>query len=247
MNETWLLALESSTSHGGAALLRDGEIVEVARLEEGLRHGRELMPAAETLISNHSITAQDVAKIGVSIGPGSYTGIRVGVMSAKSFAYASGCEMAVVSSLAAMALTAQLDGAAEDGNIVVAAQDARRDEVYVAVYRLLSGNVETVIADAAVAPEEVRDLLLALRDKGETPVLAGSAFATYASLFDSVGGATAIGGAVNPGAVGLLAWRQILQGKTADPLAVQPVYLRRDGETDWAHDILISTGKSGKE
>ncbi len=239
MKSTWCLALESSTAHGGAALLRDGEIIEIVRLEEGLRHGRELVPAAQTLQQSHNLTPRDIGGIGVSIGPGSYTGIRIGVMAAKSLAYAAQCQLAGISSLAAMALTARLENAAAVGDVVCVVQDARRDEVYAAIYRLTEQGVEPIVTDAALAPEEARARVEQAKTTAPRVILVGSGFSTYASVFHSEE-TQALPGAVNPGAVGMLAWRQIMQDNCADPMLLQPVYLRRDAETDWKKDHLIT-------
>lgn len=238
MPHRWLLALESSTAHGGAALLRDGNPVAVIRLTEGLRHGRELLPAAERLLREHEVAPAEVSAVAVSFGPGSYTGIRVGVMAAKAFAYGTGCGLAAVSSLAALAQTQILAGRAQEGDTVALLQDARRDEVYAGLYRIRDGAAEALTPDAAIAPEEAATRLRDLRNRGDAIVCAGSGFATYAEVLACP--FPAHPGAVNPAAVGELGWRRILREESADPLTLQPVYLRRDEGADWRHDILIT-------
>ncbi len=241
MTAQWLLALESSTARGGAALLRDGVPAAAIRLEEGQRHGRELLPAAERLLWEQSVAPGDVAAIAVSRGPGSYTGIRVGVMAAKAFAYGTGCRLAELSSLAALAETLVLSGDAREGAIVMTLQDARRDELYAGLYRIRGGAAEALEPDAAVTPEEAAARLRDLeRDEGGV-VCAGSGFTTYAGVLPHAG--VALPGAVDPAAVGLLGWRQILREEFADPMALQPVYLRRDAGSDWRHDALISESR----
>lgn len=232
----WLLSLESSTPHGGAALLRDGQPFASAQLAEGLRHGRELMPAVSGLLDKAGIAAADLWAVAVSVGPGSYTGTRIGVMSAKALAYGTGCRLAAVSSLAALAETQRLDNGASAGDRVMVVQDARRDEVYVGVY-LLEEETRALYPDAAVTPEEAAATLADLLAAGGAVRLAGSGFATYADLFSS---AVAAPGVINPVAVGVLGWRQVLREKTADPFALQPVYLRRDAGHDWRRDHLIT-------
>lgn len=238
----WLLALESSTPHGGAALLRDGKPAAAMLLEEGLRHGRELLAAAQEIMNLHHVAAHDLCGVAVSVGPGSYTGIRVGVMAAKSLAYGAGLRLAAVSSLAALAESTRSAGLAAAGDTVMVLQDARRDEVYAGLYRLGDEAPEALLADAAVTPEEAAARLKVLR--GNTGqgrlILAGSGFATYAGI---LGGEKAASGRVNPEAVGRIGWRQIVLEKYADPLQLQPVYLRRDEGADWRHDHLIASGK----
>lgn len=236
----WLLALESSTPHGGSALLRDGSPRAVFRLEEGLRHGRELLASAEALLSAEGLKAADLTGVAVSMGPGSYTGIRVGVMAAKALAYATGRKLAAVSSLAALAQTAFLEKAAGEGETVFAVQDARRDEVYVGRYRIEDGVAVPLAADAALTPEEAARLLDELSAGNVAVRRVGSSFRTYETV---LGGRADLDGRVDPAAVGVLGWRQILQEKTADPLTFQPVYAKRDEGSDWRHDALISGTK----
>lgn len=234
----WILALESSTSHGGAALSRDGTPMETARLEEGLHHGRELLAAAAGLLERHGLKAKDLWAVAVSSGPGSYTGLRVGVMAAKTLSYGTGCRLAAVSSLAALAETLVLERTASDGDRIMVLQNARRDEVYFGFYHIKEGVAVAETPDAAIAPEEVATRLAqAMSDGGKQPLLAGSGFATYGDILKC---SSAASGGVDPAAVGALAWRQLLREESADPLQLQPIYLRRDSESDWRHDHLIT-------
>lgn len=234
----WLLALESSTAYGGAALLLNGVSVETVKLEEGLRHGRELLAAASGLLSRQALRAKDLWGVSVSAGPGSYTGLRVGVMAAKALSYGAGCRLATVSSLAALAETLVLAGAAGDGDRVMVLQDARRAEVYFGLYRIEDGTPIPMRPDSAIAPEEAADRLMHAREEREGALLlAGSGFATYGGILGDVPAAPA---GVDPAAAGVLGWRQLLREESADPLQAQPVYLRRDAESDWRHDHLIT-------
>jgi universal bacterial protein YeaZ len=234
----WLLALESSTAHGGSALLLDGRPHGTFLLEEGLRHGRELTASANTLMEAQSLKAADLLGVAVSAGPGSYTGIRVGAMAAKALAWGAGIKLAAVSSLAALAQTLVLDGAALEGDRIYTVQDARRDEVYCGVFRIDNGLAIVEREDAAVTPEEAAEIMSTLEKAADRPIrLAGSSFTTYATV---LGEREARPGRVDPAAVGQLGWRQILLEKTADPMNFQPTYLRRDSDADWRHDHLIS-------
>lgn len=238
----WLLALESSTPHGGSALLRDGRAAAVFQLEAGLRHGRELLASAETLLAGAALRAADLRGIAVSAGPGSYTGIRVGVMAAKALAYGSGCRLVAVSSLAAAALSRAIRPGTGPCVDVAVVQDARRDEVYLGRYHFENGSVDPLFPDVAATPEEAARAIRELADRrGGEPCLAGSSFATYPNLLGAVfGKGDEEGGRVDPVAVGLLGWRQILRENYADPMTLQPIYARRDDTADWRHDKLIS-------
>ena len=237
----WLLAFESSTPFGGVALLEDGEIKDAIDLEEGLRHGRDLMPVAAGLLARRGFGPEHIWATAVSAGPGSYTGIRVGVMSAKAFAYGAGCKLAGVSSLAALAESLVLAQSLPAGLMVMPIQDARRDEVYAGLYEVCPDlTVKPLIADLAVAPEEAAEMLANYQAKGRICLPVGSALITYESLFDKLVDSPVVQVRPRAGAVGRLAWRQLLQENYADPLDFQPLYLRRDPDADWTRDKLIS-------
>lgn len=239
--ERWLLALESSTENGGAALLADGEVRDEIPLDEGLRHGRDLLPAAKDLLVRHNLAPGDIWAIGVSIGPGSYTGTRVGVMSAKAFSYASGCKLAAVSSLAALAASLLIEYDLSPGTPMFILQDARRDEVYAGLYEVRADDdVAALMPDAAIAPEEAVELYAGFRDKARGCVFIGSGFSTYQNLFKKFPEFEPLSLHTRAAAVALLSWRRLSREEFADPMTLQPAYLRRDPDADWTRDILIS-------
>ena len=234
-----LLALESSTPKGGVALFRDGEAVDGIRLSEGLRHGRDLMPAASAILKRNGIAVESVSSIAVSSGPGSYTGVRVGVMSAKALAYGLGCRLTAVSSLAALAATLLLLKEAEAGDLAFVAQNARRSEVYVGLYGLEKDGVAALAPDAALTPEEARGRLDSLLRGDERLLAAGSGFSAYPGVFSGLERVVKPLETVEPSAVAWLGWRNLREGKIVDPMLLQPLYLRRDGDKGWSRDCLI--------
>lgn len=120
------LILETSGRVGEVALA-EGEIVQnVRRLDEARRHARDLVPAVTELLSARGWQPKDVQLVVMSRGPGSYTGLRVGIMSAKTFAYATGCTLLAVDTFAAIASQAPVEASRVD---VLA--DAQQDKAYV--------------------------------------------------------------------------------------------------------------------
>ena len=236
----WMLALESSTALGGVALLRDDRVVGHVLLEKGLRHGRDLLPATAGLLAAHALAPERLWGIAISAGPGSYTGCRVGVMAAKALAYGAKIRLAAVSSLAAAADTARESLCLEPGTMVMALQDARRDEVYYGLYECVRGMVTPLDPDQAVAPEEAAARFADLRDQGRTVVPAGRGFAAYAGLFAPGGVVAAPCEYPSPEAVGRLGWNRLASGMADDPLQIQPAYLRRDADAGWAKDALMT-------
>ncbi len=84
------LGLDSSEAHGGVALVSDGALLGEVLLEEPLRHSEELLPAVERLIDSCGIEREGIARVSVNRGPGSFTGLRIGLSSAKGFGQALG-------------------------------------------------------------------------------------------------------------------------------------------------------------
>jgi tRNA threonylcarbamoyladenosine biosynthesis protein TsaB len=116
------------TSHQpGVVAVGDGECLRaVLRLDEARRHARDLAPAIGNLLAGQGWQPRDVEAIVVGRGPGSYTGLRVGIMSAKAFAYATGCALLGLETFAVLAAQAPADV----GRLAVLA-DAQQDKVYV--------------------------------------------------------------------------------------------------------------------
>jgi len=120
-----VLILETSGRIGYVAVALGDELRGVRRLDEARRHARELTPAMAELLAEQSWRPRDIEAVIVSRGPGSYTGLRVGIMSAKTFAYAAGCALIAVDTFAALALQAPSPVSRVD---VLA--DAQQDKVY---------------------------------------------------------------------------------------------------------------------
>ena len=105
MSESWL-AIETSGRVGKLGLSRDGTIARSRRLEETRRLGRDLAPTVSELLAEEVLEPKELTGVMVSIGPGSYTGLRVGITSAKSFAFATGCKLIAVPTFVAIAIQA---------------------------------------------------------------------------------------------------------------------------------------------
>jgi tRNA threonylcarbamoyladenosine biosynthesis protein TsaB len=124
--EPRLLILETSGRVGQVAVAEGDALRAVRRLDEARRHARDLAPAVRDLLAGQGWRPRDVNAVIVSTGPGSYTGLRVGVMSAKAFAYATGCALLAVETFAAIA--AQAPPEAERLDVLA---DAQQGKVYV--------------------------------------------------------------------------------------------------------------------
>lgn len=128
MGEHWLV-IDTASRTGRVGLVRDGVVVGSATLDASRRHARDLTPAAAALLKSASIRAPGLTGIVVSIGPGSFTGLRVGITAAKALSYATGCALVAVPTFAAIANRAP----AEAANLWVIA-DALQGQVYLQRY-----------------------------------------------------------------------------------------------------------------
>ena len=151
-----ILALETSAKAVSAAVSENGKILCSGYQDTGLTHSRTLMPIVEHILKNTDLTVSDMDAIAVAVGPGSFTGIRIGVSAAKGLAFAVDKPAVGVSTLAAMARNV----AFTDG-LIVCAMDARRSQIYNALFEAKAGQLPRLTPDRAIAlgdlAEEIRD------------------------------------------------------------------------------------------
>lgn len=130
MKENWLI-LETSGRVARVGLVRANAIAHRAELDSSRRHARELVPTIDAMLKAESLRPADLTGVMVSRGPGSYTGLRVGLATAKALAYATGCELRAVDTFAAIAVQAS----AEAKQVWVIA-DALQNQVYAQEFAL---------------------------------------------------------------------------------------------------------------
>ena len=141
-----LLALETSARAVSCAVMEDGAPVASAWQQTGLTHSRTLMPMVEAMLQNSELRPEELDAVAVAAGPGSFTGIRIGVSAAKGLAWALGKPCVAVSTLEAMAAPL---GCAE--GLILCAMDARRQQIYNALFLAAGGRLTRLIPDRAVA------------------------------------------------------------------------------------------------
>ena len=149
-----ILALETSARAVSAAVSENGRILTSGYQDTGLTHSRTLMPIVEHILKNADLKPADMDAIAVAVGPGSFTGIRIGVAAAKGLALALDKPAIGVSTLAAMARNV----AFADG-LVVCAMDARRSQVYNATFSAEGGVLTRLTPDRAISLSELADEL----------------------------------------------------------------------------------------
>jgi tRNA threonylcarbamoyladenosine biosynthesis protein TsaB len=151
-----LLAFETSAKAAGAALFDENKLLAECYQNTGMTHSQTLLVMAEDLLKQIGKTAADVTAVAVAAGPGSFTGVRIGVAAAKGFAWAKELPCYGVSTLEAMALSLGIF----EGT-VCACMDARRAQVYNALFSVKNGEISRISEDRAIS---IADLSVELQN-----------------------------------------------------------------------------------
>ena len=146
-----ILALETSAKSASAAVVENGTVLASAYQCSGLTHSRTLMPMVEDMLRNSELKAQDMDAIAVAAGPGSFTGLRIGVSAVKGLAWALEKPCCAVSTLEGMAENLRH----LDDTLVICAMDARRNQVYNALFIAEGGELRRVSEDRAIGLQEL--------------------------------------------------------------------------------------------
>lgn len=148
------LGIDTANQTLAVGVIDDNHILGQVQINVKKNHSISLMPTIDQLFSAIQLTPDAVDRIVVSAGPGSYTGLRIGVTTAKTLAYTLKKELVGVSSLKAIATNCSgIEG------LIVPIFDARRKNVYSAIYRQKNGDLETVLADTHISLAELFDHL----------------------------------------------------------------------------------------
>lgn len=147
-----ILAFESSAKAASVALMKDGKLLAEYTQNSGQTHSRTLMQMAEDLLKNCDMSVRDLDAAAVAAGPGSFTGVRIGMAAAKGLAWGREIPCCGVSTLEAMTL-----GAAMCDGVYCACMDARRDQVYNAVFRMTDGKLTRLSDDRAISIAELEE------------------------------------------------------------------------------------------
>ena len=149
-----ILAFETSAKAASVALTDGAKLLGESYQNTGLTHSQTLLPMAEELLKSCGYTPQQVEAVAVAAGPGSFTGIRIGVAAAKGFAWGKELPCCGVSTLEAMARSL---GAYQ--GLVVPVMDARRSQVYTATFRAEAGALTRLCEDRAISLQQLGEEL----------------------------------------------------------------------------------------
>ena len=217
-----ILAFETSAKAASVALLEDNKLLGENYQNTGLTHSQTLLQMCEDLLASCGKTVKDITAVAVANGPGSFTGVRIGVAAAKGFAWGAELPCYGVSTLEAMAESLGV----YDG-YVVPTMDARRNQTYTAIFRAEGGKLTRILEDSAISLAELGEQL----KKCEKPIflVGDGAVLCYNTLEERVSGLVlppehrmhqrAVG-------VALAAQKQIAAGLPGDGGSLTPNYLR---------------------
>ncbi len=148
-----VLAVDTSSKLCSVALLEDTNLIKKLELDNGLTHSETLMPLIQQLLQESNLALKDIDLLVSDIGPGSFTGIRIGVATCKAFSDSINIPCIGISSLEVLAYNIKKDG------IICSTIDCKNDNRYFALYELNSGNYNVLIEPCAKAVNEVLELL----------------------------------------------------------------------------------------
>jgi tRNA threonylcarbamoyladenosine biosynthesis protein TsaB len=219
-----VLGLDTSTSIASLALIAGGRVAaSIARPVTS--HGAALPGAIDELLGAAGLAIGGIGAIAVGTGPGSFTGLRIGLSYAKGIAMASGCAIVGVASFDAMALAALERNNIEAGRLVCVVVDARKGEVYAALYRVVADGLEKLSEELVIALEQ-----LAARITEDAMFVGDDRAKDVAALVESRGHRVAV---FDTGTLDLrgvcvaaIGGARFTRGETDQAASLEPLYIR---------------------
>lgn len=227
-----MLGIESATPVAGVAVVYKGRVLAERMINNRKTHSGHLLPMIKAVIEEACITPGDIGGVAVSSGPGSFTGLRIGMSTAKTLAQVWRVPVVGVGTLDALAHP--LAGLA---NLICPVLNARKNEVYASVYDGSGGSLTKLAGPLAVKPGELADLLSGWRDRAVT--FLGDGVEEYRERLVQLVGERAFfapGMVSHPrgASVAWIGWNRLGRGEGVDPLALLPDYVRlSEAEAKW--------------
>lgn len=218
----YILAADTTTPAGSVALLNKNKLLAEINSEAGLSHSENLLPSIDFLLKKFEMTIGEIDGLALAIGPGSFTGIRVGMSTFKSLAFASGRPVAPVSTLEAMAWKLRHPQA----RLLCPMMDAKKGEVYAALFESKGFGLDEVIPQGAYNPDSFFSMLPVRR---VIYFIGTGASAYHEKLFQYLGDKARFSSR-SPfiaGEVGYLGYQILKKGAGQDFLDIEPLYFRR--------------------
>ncbi len=224
-----VLALETATLAGSIAIVDDVEgLIGEVKVSVKIAHSERLMPSIEWLLNASGISIKEIDVFAVSIGPGSFTGLRIGLSTVKGFAFATGRPVVPVRTLDAFARIMPFCQ-----HLICPMLDARKNEVYAACYRWDNDVCTKMMPETSIHPHEL------LKGTKGPVVFMGDGARIYKNVISDVMKTRAIfapPAQMSPSAstVAEIAIEMTAQGMAADPASLTPYYIRKsEAEVNW--------------
>jgi len=216
-----ILAIDTSTKSGSVAITEDDCILAETLLNIDATHSETLLPSLKDILVETGIGMEEIDLFALTLGPGSFTGVRIGVSTVKGFAFALGRPVVGVSTLEALALNFP-----HSACTITPILDARRGEVYTARFRRDGGLLERLSEDSAMAPEKL------LEEVGERTLFVGDGLQRYGGMIkERLGGLAEFAAPsenfIRASNVAMLCRKRFEEGDTLDPAVFTPRYLRK--------------------
>jgi tRNA threonylcarbamoyladenosine biosynthesis protein TsaB len=216
-----LLAVETATMLGGIAIMDDDKLVAESRLNVRVTHSERIMKEIDRVLRSAAMDISEIDVFGISIGPGSFTGLRVGLSTVKGLVYATGKKLVTVPTLECMAWNLPFSAYQ-----VCPMLDARRKEIYAAIFRWSDAGFERVMDERTLSI----DSLLAMIDT--KTIFLGECALLYKDVIMRELNDRALFGAPqhmvpSPANTALLCMKKAVKGEYTDALKAVPAYHRR--------------------
>ncbi|MCE5185981.1 MAG: tRNA (adenosine(37)-N6)-threonylcarbamoyltransferase complex dimerization subunit type 1 TsaB [Planctomycetaceae bacterium] len=227
-NSPLTLAIETSGRTGSVAIGRDGAVIAQQPFSGLIRHSAELFPSIESLLGHAGATAADIGQVCITVGPGSFTGLRIAVTAAKMFHLALNTELIALDSLDVTAENASryMQAFGQDLNCIAVVLDAKKDYFYAAAYRRCGSDWVKSQDTRMLTTEQILDELRLLNTRvfmlGEALVYHKSRFeAAFISFLDPA--------YWPPQAANMFRLAALKSDSSvfADPIALTPLYIRK--------------------
>lgn len=224
-----MLGIESATAQVGVAVGGNDGVLASAHSACDRRHAENLTPQIEFVCRQAGVSVKEIAVVAVDIGPGLFTGLRVGIAAAMAVAHGLGVPMIGVSSLDLGAFAA-----AQSRRLIMPCYDARRGEVFTASYRAVPGGVQRVTDPGVSTPDELAAELLAM---SQDVLLLGDGARRYREALGGLRNVEFAGASLDyPSARSLveLAHPKAMREEFVSPSEIEPLYIRLpDAEINW--------------
>lgn len=220
-----ILSVDCSASPASAAITENGKIIASAYTNVKITHSQTLMPMIESVLNTSQTDFAQIGGLAVSYGPGSFTGIRIGISAIKGLAAPENIPCVGVSTLLAMAYNLLITDC-----IVCAVMDARCNQVYNGIFDISGGTVTRLCPDRALMCEELKEEIKKISQTGEKRIIivgdGTDLFYEYVKDLPNVSKATENLRYQNAVSVGIAAEKQFETGNTVSAAELLPFYLR---------------------